>query len=207
MPSEAQKYVSLHTVATGAGQIKMRARIKVKDESTVVIKEIPPTTTTDSLIGSIEDASRKGKIKVRSINDYTSEEVEIEVKAPSGDVKAETKTPNDKPKSPAKAAEEDEATKQAALKQWEDRLTSQKEQIDLLSRELNVLEREYQIRAAAMYADAGNRMRNETAWDKEDADYKKKIDEKKKAVDAAKQELDDMEENARRAGVPSSVRE
>jgi len=68
----------------GAGQIKVRARIKVKDESTVVIKEIPPTTTTDSLIGSIEDASRKGKIKVKSINDFTSEEVEIEIKAPAG---------------------------------------------------------------------------------------------------------------------------
>ncbi len=68
----------------GAGEIKVRAKLKVKDESTVVIKEIPPTTTTDSLIGSIEDASRKGKIKVKSINDFTSEEVEIEVKAPSG---------------------------------------------------------------------------------------------------------------------------
>src|SRR6478735_3229929 len=68
----------------GAGQIKVRAKIKVKDESTVVIKEIPPTTTTDSLIGSIEDASRKGKIKVKSINDFTSEDVEIEIKAPSG---------------------------------------------------------------------------------------------------------------------------
>src|ERR1035437_9095158 len=68
----------------GAGEIKVRAKINVKDESTVVIKEIPPTTTTDSLIGSIEDASRKGKIKVKSINDFTSEEVEIEVKAPSG---------------------------------------------------------------------------------------------------------------------------
>jgi len=68
----------------GAGQVKVRAKIKVKDESTVVIKEIPPTTTTDSLIASIEDASRKGKIKVRSINDFTSEEVEIEVRAPAG---------------------------------------------------------------------------------------------------------------------------
>ena len=68
----------------GAGQIKVRAKIKPKDDSTVVIKEIPPTTTTDSLIGSIEDASRKGKIKIKSINDFTSEEVEIEVKAPSG---------------------------------------------------------------------------------------------------------------------------
>jgi topoisomerase-4 subunit A len=68
----------------GAGQIKVRAKIKVKDGSTVVIKEIPPTTTTDSLIDSIENASHKGKIKVKSINDFTSEEVEIEVKAPNG---------------------------------------------------------------------------------------------------------------------------
>jgi topoisomerase-4 subunit A len=68
----------------GAGQIKVRARIKVKDESTVLIKEIPPTTTTDSLTASIEDASRKGKLKVKSINDFTAEEVEIEVKAASG---------------------------------------------------------------------------------------------------------------------------
>jgi topoisomerase-4 subunit A len=68
----------------GAGLVKVRAKLKVKDDSTVIIKEIPPTTTTDSLIASIEDASRKGKIKVRSINDFTSEEVEIEVRAPNG---------------------------------------------------------------------------------------------------------------------------
>src|SRR6516162_5133990 len=68
----------------GTGEIKVRAKIKIQDESTVVIKEIPPTTTTDSLMGSIEDASRKGKIKVKSVNDYTAEDVEIEIKAPSG---------------------------------------------------------------------------------------------------------------------------
>jgi topoisomerase-4 subunit A len=68
----------------GTGEIKVRAKIKIKDESTVIIKELPPTTTTESLTDSIEDASRKGKIKVKSINDFTSEEVEIEIKAPSG---------------------------------------------------------------------------------------------------------------------------
>ena len=68
----------------GQGTVKVRAKIKARDDSTVVIKEIPPTTTTDSLIASIEDAARKGKIKVKSINDFTSEEVEIEIKAPSG---------------------------------------------------------------------------------------------------------------------------
>ena len=68
----------------GRGSIKVRAKIKPKDENTVVITEIPPTTTTESLIASIEAAVDKGKLKVRSINDYTAENVEIELKAPSG---------------------------------------------------------------------------------------------------------------------------
>jgi topoisomerase-4 subunit A len=68
----------------GTGEIKVRAKIKIKDESTVLITEIPPTTTTESLMGSIEDASRKGKIKVKSVDDFTAEDVEIQIKAPSG---------------------------------------------------------------------------------------------------------------------------
>lgn len=68
----------------GKGSVKVRARIKAKDESTVLITEIPPGTTTDSLMASIEDAARKGKLKVKSINDFTSENVEIEIKCPSG---------------------------------------------------------------------------------------------------------------------------
>jgi len=68
----------------GRGSVKVRAKIKVKDDSTVVIKEIPPTTTTESLIASLEDAVRKGKLKVKSINDFTSDDVEIEIRCPSG---------------------------------------------------------------------------------------------------------------------------
>jgi topoisomerase IV subunit A len=68
----------------GKGSVKVRARLKVKDESTVLITEIPPATTTDSLMASIEDAARKGKLKVKSINDFTSENVEIEIKCPAG---------------------------------------------------------------------------------------------------------------------------
>jgi len=68
----------------GKGSIKVRAKIKEKDDSTVVIKEIPPTMTTESLIASIEDAVKKGKLKVRSVSDFTSEEVEIEIKATPG---------------------------------------------------------------------------------------------------------------------------
>lgn len=68
----------------GRGSVRVRARVKVKDDDTVVITEIPPGTTTDSLIGSIEDAARKGKLKVKAINDFTSERVEIAVEVPKG---------------------------------------------------------------------------------------------------------------------------
>jgi topoisomerase IV subunit A len=69
--------------ADGTGSVKVRARIKTRDES-VVITELPPGTTTDSLTASIEAAVEKGKLKVKAINDFTSENVEIEIKCPSG---------------------------------------------------------------------------------------------------------------------------
>jgi hypothetical protein len=107
----------------------------------------------------------------------------------------------------ATKAPDDEAAKQAAIKQWSDKLNAQKQQIDLLGRELDVVQREYQIRAAAMYADAGNRLRNQTDWDKQDAQYKQQIADKQKSLEDAKQKLADLQEEARRAGMPNSVLE
>jgi hypothetical protein len=110
-------------------------------------------------------------------------------------------------KAPAKSASDEAAEKQAAAKQWQQKITAQKEQIDLLQREIDVLQREYQIRAAAFYADAGNRLRNSGSWDKQDAQYKQQIADKLQAIEDAKQKLDDMQEEARKAGVPASMRE
>jgi len=101
----------------------------------------------------------------------------------------------------------DESTKQAANKQWADRLDAQQQQIDLLQRELDVTQREYQVRAAAMYGDVGNRLRNSSDWDKQDSQFKQQIADKQKALDEAKQKMEDLREEARKSGVPSSVRE
>jgi hypothetical protein len=108
---------------------------------------------------------------------------------------------------PADTSKMDQAQKEAAWKQWGDKIKSQQETIDLLTRELDVVQREYQIRAAAMYGDVGNRLRNSADWDKQDAQYKQQISDKQKALDDAKQKLEDLREEARKAGVPSSVRE
>lgn len=68
----------------GKGKVKMRAKVEEKDPKTVVITEICPGTTTESLIRSIDEAAKRGKIKIDGINDYTAEKVEIEVKLPRG---------------------------------------------------------------------------------------------------------------------------
>jgi len=64
---------------------------------------------------------------------------------------------------------ESQEDRQKTYDAWKDRLADEKNKIDLLSREFDVEQREYKLRAAAMYADAGNRMRNSAAWDKEAA--------------------------------------
>jgi len=61
----------------GNGKIKLRARIEKLADAKLVIRDIPFGTTTETLIGSIEDAARKRKIRVRSINDFTAAQVEI----------------------------------------------------------------------------------------------------------------------------------
>lgn len=91
--------------------------------------------------------------------------------------------------------------------EWKQKLADQQGKVDLLSRELDVTQREYRLRAAAFYADAGNRLRGSGTWDKEDAKYKQDIAQKQKAVDDAKKALDDMKEQARKAGVPSKLRQ
>ncbi len=59
------------------GKIKIRARVKELNPKTLIITEIPFGTTTGSLIDSILAANDKGKIKVKKVEDNTSENVEI----------------------------------------------------------------------------------------------------------------------------------
>ncbi len=68
----------------GRGKIKLRVKFDITDPKTIVIKEICFGTTTESLIRSIDEAAKRGKIKIDAINDYTSDKVEIEIKLPRG---------------------------------------------------------------------------------------------------------------------------
>ena len=66
------------------GKIKVRARIEEEDSKTLLIKEIPYGTTTDSLIDSILKANDKGKIKIKKVVDNTAKDVEIQIQLAPG---------------------------------------------------------------------------------------------------------------------------
>jgi len=59
------------------GKVRIRAKISILDKKTLVINEIPFSTTTGSLIESILNANDKGKIKIKKIEDNTAQNVEI----------------------------------------------------------------------------------------------------------------------------------
>lgn len=59
------------------GKVRARARISQLDKHTLVITELPFSRTTSDLIDSILKANEKGKIKIKKIEDNTSDTVEI----------------------------------------------------------------------------------------------------------------------------------
>ncbi|MFO7822443.1 MAG: DNA gyrase/topoisomerase IV subunit A [Cyclobacterium sp.] len=66
------------------GRVKVRAKIEEEDSKTLLIKDIPYGTTTNSLIESIIKANDKGKIKIKKVVDNTAKDVEIMVQLAPG---------------------------------------------------------------------------------------------------------------------------
>lgn len=78
-------YIDVSEYKQGNGKVRVRAKIEKKNDKTLLIKEVPYGVTTESLISSIEAASKKNQIKISSINDFTTEFVEIEIKTARGE--------------------------------------------------------------------------------------------------------------------------
>jgi hypothetical protein len=193
------------TIATFAVVLFVMAGSSAQAQTTTTTTAPDQSSLGDYARKVHKDPAAKTKPKVVFDNDNLPKEDKLSVVGAAAPADANAKTTDDK--DAAGKADDDQTKKQSEWKGWQDKLSAQKNAIDLSSRELDVLQKEYQLRAAAMYGDAGNRMRNAAEWDKEDADFKQKIADKQKAVDDAKQKLDDMQEEARKAGVPAAMRE
>jgi hypothetical protein len=102
-----------------------------------------------------------------------------------------------KPADPTVAATE----RQKAADEMKKKMAQQQEKIDALNHEISLDQREERLRAAAFYSDAGTQLRNSAQWQKEQAESKNDADAKQKALDTAKQQYDEMQEQARKAGI------
>lgn len=69
--------VSKYNDGQRGGSIKVRAKIEKLDQKTLVIRDIPFSKTSETLIASITKAVERGKIKVRKVEDLTAANVEI----------------------------------------------------------------------------------------------------------------------------------
>ena len=76
--------VSKYNDGQRGGVLKVRAKIEKLDSKTLVIREIPFSKTTETLIDSILKAIDKGKIKARHVEDLTAAKVEIQVQLAPG---------------------------------------------------------------------------------------------------------------------------
>jgi len=165
-------------------------------------------------LGEVARSARKGKTHQSAANhqydnDNLPKTEHLSVVGPPPAVTGNGSTPtgdvnpqNQAPVQATSAADKKAAEKPpSAADEWKNKIDDQKQKVASLSHELELTQREYRLRAVAMYSDAGNRLRNSATWDKEDADFKRQLDEKQKAVDAAKQDLDNLTEQARKAGI------
>ena len=76
--------VSKYNDGQRGGVLKVRAKIEKLDPKTLVIREIPYSKTTETIIDSILKAVDKGKIKARHVEDLTAAKVEIQVQLAPG---------------------------------------------------------------------------------------------------------------------------
>jgi hypothetical protein len=129
---------------------------------------------------------------------------------PADDKATDAKAAEDKP-ADAKPAEAKEAAKKDAADARKQKgealkkeISEQKQQIALLQRELDVAQREGRLRAAAYYADAGTMLRDQAKFAEDSRKQQAEVDAKKQALETGQQRLAELQEEARKAGLPPS---
>lgn len=177
------------------------------------------SAATAQSLGDYARAARKAKLQPTSTSrHYDNDNIpktdhlnvvgpEPSVDAGAAQAPATAGAPADAAKAVPKDPKAEAADRKKAADEMQKKLDEKKQKIDALNHELDLSQREYRLRAAAMYSDAGNRLRNAAAWDKEDAQYKQEMADKQKAIDAARQDLETAQEEARKAGLKQKDQE
>ena len=87
------------------------------------------------------------------------------------------------------------------IEMWKGKIASQETTVKNLDDEVAKIDRDYKLRMSALYADLGNRLRDQAQWANDEKKFHEEIAAKQKEREAARDKLDSMKEEARRAGV------
>ncbi len=63
----------------GLGSVAVRAKLDTSNPKKIIIEELPYGVDSEKMIHSIEEAIKKGRLKIQSVSDYTAEKVNIEI--------------------------------------------------------------------------------------------------------------------------------
>jgi DNA repair exonuclease SbcCD ATPase subunit len=124
--------------------------------------------------------------------------------APTDGVSADGSTPA--AKDGAKPAD-DSKSRQKTWEDWREKIEKQKAAVEQMKKENDEIDRQYKLTSGNYYNSAQQRLFDGAAMAKEDAAYKQQMEQKQKAIEDAKQKIEDLQEGARRAGVPSGYRD
>jgi hypothetical protein len=131
----------------------------------------------------------------KSADDSTSDS---SAAAASADAKTSDKKDAAKDEKSSGGSDED---KKKLGEEWKAKIEKQIAEVAQLKRELDVMQRETKLAAAAYYADAGNRLRNEASFGEQERKSQADIAAKQAAITNAERTLSNMRDDARKAGV------
>src|SRR5579864_8510232 len=189
--------VAIFVAAAGAQSVadmakQSRARQKANPNAKVIDNDIIPS--------ALDSAPASPPAAVPSTpapsEPASSEGRKDEVSDKQNAGKDENKTASDQ----AASSEEDRKNIDA----WKKQINDEKREVSQLERELNVAQRESGLHSAVYYADAGSMLRDSAKFADDSRKLQTEIDTKTQALAAAKQKLADLQDQARKAGVPAN---
>jgi hypothetical protein len=179
-----------------------RAHSPKKPEKVYTNDDIAPVTFSN---GAVQGETGNAALKAAASSTSPADSKPVDDKSASAEKTA------DKLSGATKNGEADKKDDKAAAAKRsspEDRIRTEyaakKDELSLLQRELNVVQQEYDLQTAHYYADAAAALRDPKEWASKRKDYEDQIAEKQKQVQEATQALADIEEQGRKAGLPSS---
>jgi len=178
-----------------ARALKKTKNAPASDQKKVYDNDNLPANSSISVVGNATSSGQP-----------SSSEQSADAPAPA-DQSGSSTDKKDEKKDPELKAGQSQDDRRKALDAWKERLAGQRDKVSELAHEVELLQREYTVKSAEFYSNPANMAQHPKGFAKDDADFKQKITDKQKELDAAKAKLSDMQNEARKAGAPTAITE